>query len=72
MAIKPMLAWCYYCERRLVWSRMAREWRPQTPVIRNVGGVPTRMANQWCPLSPTGFDHVPVPTENDVQRLEKV
>jgi len=57
--MKPMIAWCYYCERRIVWLWYKREWgTTKSSGIKNV----------WvCPLSDDCY-HQPVPAKTDVLR----
>jgi len=57
--MKPMIAWCYYCERRIVWLWYKREWGT-TKAWKT-------MDVWWCPLSGDYYHH-PVPAKTDVLR----
>jgi len=64
----PMRAWCYYCERRLIWHRPSQQWRPTTPPTTVQKGQRVRLSPTMCALSPRGFGHEPVPEKTDVLR----
>ena len=60
--MKPMMAWCYYCERHIIWQPYKREW----VTLKAWNAMDVRL----CPLSGDCYHH-PVPAKTDVLRKVK-
>lgn len=58
--MKPMLAWCHYCDRRLIWGRRDGKWRLASP---------GKWKPRVCYFSPNAR-HEPVMSEDDTMRAE--